>query len=178
MKKVLILSVIAMLALGVMALAGTYTAPNTPGSVSVGATCAQNSLVVTSVIGIEQGYVATATSYDASYCGATGNPLTGFYTSEGGNVLLAKLSVESNMATISVAVSYAYTGNINSSNFTTSYSNNYNDSTDILTLTGGSNGTPYTGTLYVYGPSEIQAWLLAGKYELSTTFMITPKINF
>ncbi|MGC8708412.1 MAG: hypothetical protein ACP5R1_06805, partial [Athalassotoga sp.] len=118
MKKVLILSVIAMLALGVMALAsgnGAYGEQvlntNPYGGVSKaqqGPTCNATSLVVYSEIGIEQGYVATATSYDASFCGATGNPLTVAYTNSGN--LLASLKVESNMDTIAVSVAFSVTG--------------------------------------------------------------------
>ncbi|MGC9140734.1 hypothetical protein, partial [Athalassotoga sp.] len=39
-------------------------------SAQQGPTCNATQLVVYSEIGIEQGYVATATSYDASFCGA------------------------------------------------------------------------------------------------------------
>jgi hypothetical protein len=176
MKKVLILSVIAMLALSVMALAA--------GTVTQSATCAQSSLTVNSVIGIEQGYVATATSYDASFCGATGNPLTSAYIDSG--YVLASLSVESNMQTIAVGVTYTLTGPtgnpaVSSGTLTgyltgLSYSSNYSGS--VLTLTGGSVSTPWSGTLNVIGPSHIQPWVAAGDYTLATTFTITPKNTF
>ena len=194
-KKVLILSVIAMLALSVMALASTANAhvlSNNPyGSanlVQAGPTCSSSSLTVYSVIGIEQGFVATATSYDASYCGATGNLLTSSYTGSG--YVLASLSVESNMATITVAVNYSLTGptgnpSVSISSTSTgyltglSYSSNYSYSGSVLTLTtGGNANTPWSGTLYVYGPSHIQPWVAAGDYTLATTFTITPKNTF
>ena len=177
-KKVLILSVIAMLALSVMALANA-------NSVQVGPTCSSSSLTVYSVIGIEQGFVATATSYDASFCGATGNLLTSPYNSNGvSGVLLASLSVESNMDSIAVGVSYKLTGSASglSSNLPTltittpTSPNGY--SGGVLTLTGGSVSTPWKGTLDVIGPSSIQPWVAAGDYTLATTFTITPKNNF
>ncbi|MGC8545768.1 MAG: hypothetical protein ACP5NR_07465, partial [Athalassotoga sp.] len=76
MKKVLILSVIAMLALGVMALAGTISTTGN-GPITTGATCSQASLQVVSNIYVVPGYVATATAYDATFCGASGNLLSG-----------------------------------------------------------------------------------------------------
>ncbi|MGC9214886.1 hypothetical protein, partial [Athalassotoga sp.] len=144
-----------------------------------GPTCNATSLVVYSEIGIEQGYVATATSYDASFCGATGNPLTGAYTNSGN--LLASLSVESNMDTIAVGVTFNVTGpaNVDVSSFNDNlltFSPNYANGT--LTLTGGSDGTPYTGTLDVIGPSSIPQWVAAGDYTLKTTFTITPENTF
>ncbi|BBJ28975.1 hypothetical protein [Athalassotoga saccharophila] len=177
MKKVLILGVIAMLALGVMALA------NTAGyyeQVTQGATCQQASLSVNSMIGIEQGYVATATSYNASFCGASGNPLTGHYVSLNSQVLLAELSVKSNMSTIGVTV--AFSSNFpNFSNYSLSSYINYSDnySNGSLTLqNGGYPNTPYEGTLEVYAPSSIPQWVTAGTYQVTTTFTITPKNNF
>jgi len=187
MKKVLILSVIAMLALSVMALASTANAhvlSNNPyGSanlVQAGPTCESSSLTVYSVIGIEQGFVATATSYDASFCGATGSPLTSAYTDSG--YVLASLSVESNMDSIAVGVSYTLTGpngedlSSNLPTLTLTSSNGYSDST--LTLAGGTVSTPWSGTLKVIGPSSIQPWVAAGDYTLATTFTITPENNF
>jgi hypothetical protein len=136
MKKVLILSVIAMLALSVMALAA--------GTVTQSATCANSSLTVNSVIGIEQGYVATATSYDASFCGATGNPLTKSYVNSG--YVLASLSVESNMQTIAVGVTYTLTGSASDLSgylptLNATSTNGY--SSGVLTLAGGSVNTPW-----------------------------------
>jgi len=187
MKKVLILSVIAMLALSVMALANAKVIGTNPygyaSSVQAGPTCSSSSLTVYSVIGIEQGFVATATSYDASFCGATGSPLTSAYVS--GNVL-ASLSVESNMQTIAVGVTYTLTGptgnpSVSSSTLTgyltgLSYSSNYSGS--ALNLAGGSVSTPWSGTLKVIGPSSIQPWVAAGDYTLATTFTITPENTF
>ncbi|MGC9219415.1 MAG: hypothetical protein ACP5G8_08465 [Athalassotoga sp.] len=69
-KKVLILTIIGMLALGVFALAGV--------PVSTGATCSTAKLSVTSNIWVVQGFDATATSYDATFCGATGFLLAGW----------------------------------------------------------------------------------------------------
>ncbi len=107
MKKVLILSVIAMLALGVFALAGSTAYSGLTSQVAT--------LTVTSNIVVVQGFEATATSYDATFSGATGIPLT--YTQPsytqtnlGLGVLLAKLTVKSNMNQIGVAFS------VNSSN--------------------------------------------------------------
>jgi len=188
MKKVLILSVIAMLALSVMALANANVLSNNPydsaNLVQAGPTCSSSSLTVYSVIGIEQGFVATATSYDASFCGATGNPLTSAYVNSG--YVLASLSVESNMQTIAVGVTYTLTGptgnpSVSSSTLTgyltgLSYSSNYSGS--ALTLTGGSVSTPWSGTLKVIGPSSIQPWVAAGDYTLATTFTITPENTF
>jgi hypothetical protein len=192
MKKVLILSVIAMLALSVMALASTANAhvlSNNPyGSanlVQAGPTCESSSLTVYSVIGIEQGFVATATSYDASFCGATGNPLTAAYVS---GYVLASLSVESNMQTIAVGVTYSLNGPTGNSavvssdlsgylpTLTTTSTNGY--SSGVLTLAGGSLSTPWKGTLNVIGPSSIQPWVAAGDYKLATTFTITPENTF
>ena len=125
-KKVLILSVIAMLALSVMALANAKVLSTNPygsaNSVQAGPTCSSSSLSVYSVIGIEQGFVATATSYDASFCGAPCNcncalgpsiserlipgtfqPLpTGVSGITG--ILLSKLTFKSNASTIKVSV--------------------------------------------------------------------------
>jgi len=125
-KKVLILSVIAMLALSVMALANAQVLSRNPygsaNSVQAGPTCSSSSLSVYSVIGIEQGFVATATSYDASFCGAPCNcncalgpsiserlipgtfqPLpTGVSGITG--ILLSKLTFKSNASTIKVSV--------------------------------------------------------------------------
>ena len=173
MKKVLILSVIAMLALSVMALAA--------GTVTQSATCANSSLTVNSVIGIEQGYVATATSYDASFCGATGNPLTSAYVNSG--YVLASLSVESNMQTINVGVTYALTGSASGLShylptLTITTSTSTNGYSGTLTLAGGSFSTPWKGTLNVIGPSHIQSWVAAGDYTLATTFTITPDNTF
>ena len=184
MKKVLILSVIAMLALSVMALASTANAhvlsTNPYGyasSVQAGPTCSSSSLTVYSVIGIEQGFVATATSYDASFCGATGNPLNSSAYSSNGH-LLASLSVESNMDSIAVGVSYTLTGpNGDLTGYLTGISPS-NNSSQVLTLTGGSVSTPWSGTLDVIGPSSIQPWVAAGDYTLETTFTITPKNTF
>jgi len=184
MKKVLILSVIAMLALSVMALASTANAhvlSNNPyGSanlVQAGPTCSSSSLTVYSVIGIEQGFVATATSYDASFCGATGNPLnSSAYSSDG--YLLASLSVESNMATITVGVSYTLTGPTGDLTGDLSGLNPSNNSSQVLPLTDGSLSTPWSGTLKVIGPSHIQQWVAAGDYKLATTFTITPQNTF
>jgi hypothetical protein len=195
MKKVLILSVIAMLALSVMALASTANAhvlSNNPyGSanlVQAGPTCSSSSLTVYSVIGIEQGFVATATSYDASFCGATGDPLTSAYLSGSLANVLASLSVESNMDSIAVGVSYTLTGPTGNSavessdlsgyltTLTLTSPNGY--SGGVLTLAGGSVSTPWSGTLYVKGPSSIQPWVAAGDYKLATTFTITPENTF
>jgi hypothetical protein len=194
MKKVLILSVIAMLALSVMALANANVLSTNPygyaNSVKAGPTCSSSSLTVYSVIGIEQGFVATATSYDASFCGATGNPLTSSYTDNG--YVLASLSVESNMDSIAYTVSYTLagpTGNtaVASSVFATSElavlnpSNPSNPAmgvSNVLKLTGGSVSTPWKGTLNIIGPSSIQPWVAAGDYTFETTFTITPENTF
>ena len=195
MKKVLILSVIAILALSVMALANAKVLTTNPygyaNLVQAGPTCSSSSLTVYSVIGIEQGFVATATSYDASYCGATGNLLTSSYTGTytGSGYVLASLSVESNMDSIAVGVSYTLTGpngnsavsssTLNGTGYLTglSYSSNY--SSGVLSLSnGGSASTPWSGTLNVIGPSSIPAWVAAGDYTLATTFTITPKNTF
>jgi len=194
MKKVLILSVIAMLALSVMALANAHVLSYNPyGSanlVQAGPTCSSSSLTVYSVIGIEQGFVATATSYDASFCGATGNLLTSSYTGSG--YVLASLSVESNMDSIAYTVSYTLagpTGNtaVASSVFATSElavlnpSNPSNPAmgvSNVLKLTGGSVSTPWSGTLNIIGPSSIQPWVAAGDYTFETTFTITPENKF
>ncbi|MGC8683812.1 MAG: hypothetical protein ACP5UJ_07770 [Athalassotoga sp.] len=156
-------------------------------SAQQGPTCNATSLVVYSEIGIEQGYVATATSYDASFCGATGNPLTGAYTTYTNSgisgILLASLKVESNMATIAVSVTFSVTGpsGVDVSSFNDNlltFSSNSNYANGTLTLTGGSDGTPYTGTLDVIGPSSIPQWVAAGDYMLTTTFTITPENTF
>ncbi len=68
MKKTLILTVIAIMALGVFALANSN---------SVGPTCSATNLSVTGSIYVKQGFVATATSYDATFCGVTGYALAG-----------------------------------------------------------------------------------------------------
>jgi len=125
-KKVLILSVIAMLALSVMALANAKVLSTNPygsaNSVKAGPTCSSSSLTVYSVIGIEQGFVATATSYDASFCGAPCNcncalgpsiserlipgtfqPLPAGVSGITG-ILLSKLTFKSNASTINVSV--------------------------------------------------------------------------
>jgi len=125
-KKVLILSVIAMLALSVMALANAKVIGNNPygsaNSVQAGPTCSSSSLSVYSVIGIEQGFVATATSYDASFCGAPCNcncalgpsiserlipgTFQSLPTGVSGitGILLSKLTFKSNASTINVSV--------------------------------------------------------------------------
>jgi len=125
-KKVLILIVIAMLALSVMALANAKVLSTNPygsaNSVQAGPTCSSSSLSVYSVIGIEQGFVATATSYDASFCGAPCNcncalgpsiserlipgtfqPLPDGVSGITG-ILLSKLTFKSNASTINVSV--------------------------------------------------------------------------
>ena len=185
MKKVLILSVIAMLALSVMALASTanahvlsYNPYGSANKVQAGPTCSSSSLTVYSVIGIEQGFVATATSYDASFCGATGDPLTSAYISGSLANVLASLSVESNMATITVGVSYTLTGPTGDLTGDLSGLNPSNNSSQVLPLTDGSLSTPWSGTLKVIGPSHIQQWVAAGDYKLATTFTITPQNTF
>ncbi|MGC8708652.1 MAG: hypothetical protein ACP5R1_08025, partial [Athalassotoga sp.] len=87
---------------------------------------------------------------------------------------------------IAVSVAFSVTGpsgvvtsfsNISNSLLTFSSNANYS-SNGTLTLAGGSDGTPYTRTLYVIGPSSISQWVAAGDYTLKTTFTITPKNTF
>ena len=69
MKKILILTVIAILAVGAIAMAAT-------GS-SVKPTCHSKTLKATVSIYVKQGFEATATGYDATFCGPTGFLLAG-----------------------------------------------------------------------------------------------------
>ena len=211
MKKVLILTVIAILALGVMALADHQD--------SVGATCSEATLTVTSNIVVVQGFEATATAYDATFCGATGDPLspvstylTSFLSHHGLNpmtaspasgVLLEKLEVRSNAATIAVEITgsnFEFNGQpmtlsqINSfmgsiGGFSTGIGNNTGAGwyepyphpstyTIILNLESPTSSIPYySGTLYAY-LAKIPAWLEAGKYSFDTAFTIMPKSDY
>jgi len=185
-KKVLILSVIAMLALSVMALAS-----NNP--VTQSATCAKSSLSVSSVIGIEQGFVATATSYDASFCGAPCNcncalgpsiserlipgtfqPLPNGVSGITG-ILLSKLTFKSNASTIKVSVNivpnpmfnaglagpssyyYYYNPENGSPNLLGTFSG-VSPQSFSLDLAGGSINSPYAGSLYVILDTTDTAW--------------------
>jgi len=187
-KKVLILSVIAMLALSVMALAS-----NNP--VTQSATCAKSSLSVSSVIGIEQGFVATATSYDASFCGAPCNcncalgpsiserlipgtfqPLPDGVSGITG-ILLSKLTFKSNASTIKVSVNivpnpmfnagvagpisyyYYYNPEKNGSPLLLGgYYSVGSPQSFSLDLAGGSINSPYAGSLDVILDTTDTAW--------------------
>jgi len=207
MKKVLILSVIAMLALGVMALAGTISSNGTNGPVTTGATCSTSGLQVTSNVVVVQGFVATATAYDATFCGATGNPLK--YTSPTYNsnyVLLASLTVKSNMATIGVAFEayspnnvidtltgstcgfyyYANGGNTynNGGGVYLGYTNwpswwsPSNPTQNFFTLSLLGSQSPYEGELDVLMPNGvIPPWIQAGEYTLTMSFLVFPKTS-
>jgi len=180
MKKVLILSVIAMLALGVMTMAagwltsGGYSSGGTGPygeqinlvyngyitEASTGPTQNTGNLQVTSIIGVEQGYVATAVSYNASFCGVSGNPLTGLYNTDNTEMLLAQLFIESNATDVTLTVSTSTTlppgaltftyGSL--SDATTTWKNS---GTHMLTLsTTNVLGSPTFNTLGSYSGSS------------------------
>ncbi len=184
MKKVLILTVIAIMALGVFALANSN---------SVGPTCATSTLSVTSNIYVLAGFEATATAYDATFCGATGNLLDGTVLSDGNivtfdsntfsGIALAQLKMKSNHQTIKVTAVASITDNNNSyvtDSFPTlsnslifSGDGTYTTSDNVWELPAGSSA--YTGTGYlVYNSTTIQPWIEAGKYTMHITFTITP----
>ncbi|MGC9218011.1 MAG: hypothetical protein ACP5G8_01225 [Athalassotoga sp.] len=197
MKKVLILSVIAMLALGVMALAsgngalyGEKVLSTNPygwvNSAQQGPTCNATQLVVYSEVGVEQGYVATATSYDASFCGAPCpcscpegtsviyRTINGYYTSVTYNpdgILISTLSVKSNMQPINVSVTVTQpTSSGNTLPMATYYLMYYSNGTSItssdfydtnphsisMTLNGAS--SPYNGKIDVVIDGYHTAW--------------------
>ncbi len=195
MKKVLILSVIAMLALGVFALAGTITTTGN-GPISTGATCSTASLQVVSNIYVLPGYVATATAYDATFCGATGNLLSGeivttagaalvlgnstTYTQTSGavGVALASLQIKSNYQNIqvtgTVSAAQPSSGPQLSATFLEVVNGTYNSSTGLWNLPTAS-GSPYSGRGYLVGQGDsITPWVQAGKYAVTITFTITP----
>jgi hypothetical protein len=223
MKKVLILSVIAMLALGVMTMAagwltsGGYSSGGTGPygekinlvyngyitEASTGPTQNTGKLQVTSIIGVEQGYVATAVSYNASFCGVSGNPLTGLQNSSNG-MLLAQLFIESNATDVTLIVSASTT--LPSSALTFTYGSLSNttwgnsgkltlSTTNVLgsptfnTLGSYSGSSPeklnvtqigqYTGTAQVYANANSSnwsstKWVTAGQYTVNITFTIDP----
>ncbi|BBJ28974.1 hypothetical protein [Athalassotoga saccharophila] len=166
-KKILILIVIAMLALGVMALA------NTAGyykQATQGATCQQASLSVNSMIGIEQGYVATATSYNASFCGApcpicncTTGPeisqrlINGKYTqydslSINQGILISELTVKSNAQNINVTITITQPSNASGSllsNYSSYYIFYNNNASNNLLGTGNFSSAPQALTFLV-----------------------------
>ena len=186
MKKVLILTVIAILALGVMALADTMAYPTHTS----GPTCSATTLQVTSNIYVLAGFEATATGYDATFCGASGKLISGTvllnndstdsaWTPSASGVLLASLSVKSNHRTIKVIANWSSVtgpGTIApSSGHTVMYyeAGSYNYSTGVWTLPAGS--SPYSGTAYAYYNDQyIQQWVEAGKYTATLTLTIVP----
>ncbi len=127
-------------------------------------------------------YVATATAYDASFCGATGNPLIGQYqpASEEAGVLLAKLTVQSNMATIDVYVTPTFTGSSNLSTSLLKYYNNGSSWTSRPTMNLTGSNSLYTGELDVVvlpNPNYIPQWTQTGRNVLKIVFVVTPKIS-
>ncbi len=136
----------------------------------------------------EQSYVATATSYDASFCGVTGNVLTNSYTPFNGGVLLAKLTVTSNSTKITVSVSTGVNGGDLTSGISPSglpngmalkYSTSYNSSTQLLTLSGGSSGNyQHSGEVDIYASNSIGSWAAPGQTKIEFQFTITPSCNF
>ena len=223
MKKVLILSVIAMLALGVMTMAagwltsGGYSSGGTGPygekinlvyngyitEASTGPTQNTGKLQVTSIIGVEQGYVATAVSYNASFCGVSGNPLKGLQNSSNG-MLLAQLFIESNATDVTLTVSASTTLPSGALTFTygslsnTTWGNSGKltlSATNVLgsptfnTLGSYSGSSPeklsvtpigqYTGTAQVYANANSSnwsstKWVTAGQYTVNITFTIAP----
>ena len=190
MKKVLILTVIAILALGVMALANTTD--------SVGATCSTTTLQVTSNIYVLAGFEATATGYDATFCGASGKLISGTLLKESssqwnpaqwpGNVniyykhylILARLDLKSNYQDITVAVTHE--GFFDDNNLGShidvkagdvgAYLSNNQQKWHLPVTTG----SPYSGTLYVYydAYNNIPQWTEANKYSETIEFTVTP----
>ncbi|MGC8589161.1 hypothetical protein [Athalassotoga sp.] len=133
----------------------------------------------------EQSYIATATSYDASFCGVTGNVLTNSYTPFDGGVLLAKLAVQSNMSMITVEVSTGVNGGSLTSGISPSglpngmtlhYSNNYTENGNVLTLPIGSN--PYSGELDIFASNGIASWATPGQTILQFQFTIIPNGSY
>ncbi|MGC8545167.1 MAG: hypothetical protein ACP5NR_04380 [Athalassotoga sp.] len=132
-----------------------------------------------------QSYIATATSYDASFCGVTGNVLTNSYTPFDGGVLLAKLAVQSNMSMITVEVSTGVNGGSLTSGISPSglpngmtlhYSNNYTENGNVLTLPIGSN--PYSGELDIFASNSIASWATPGQTTIQFEFTIVPKGSY
>gem|GEM_PF-2877487 len=135
-----------------------------------------------------QSYVATATSYNATFCGATGNVLTNSYKPSSNGVLLAELVVQSNSSTITINVSTAVNGGsltpgINPSGLpdgmVLNYSNSYNASTHVLTLQPQASGAsyPYLGTLDIIASNSIAQWVIPGQTVIEFQFTIVPKYN-
>ncbi|WP_036221673.1 hypothetical protein [Mesoaciditoga lauensis] len=175
MKKVLILTVIAILALGVIAIAD-----------SVGPTCEEATLTVTSNIYVLQGFEATATGYDATFCGATGYLLKGheavdaahgssfpqIVLYDGGpygpgsgigddDLVLSSLSVMSNYNKVKITIDISGVPsdfrNILKIAVSTNDDNDWsnpsyvgNSSSGILTLHDTNGGSPYKGFLFIY----------------------------
>lgn len=192
MKKVLILTVIAIMALGVFALANE--------TLSTGATCSTAKLTVESNIYVVPGYVATATAYDATFCGASGYLMDGtvlindysgitkgnYETPNASGVALAMLQMKSNHQTIEVSavvsvldgsnndVTNDFPYNGNGLLYTPGSGASYDSGSNVWTLPAGS--SPYEGTAYLYYGSgmQITPWIEAGKYTLHVVFTITP----
>lgn len=131
-----------------------------------------------------QSYSATATSYDATFRGVTGDVLTNSYTPSGDKVLLASLAVQSNSSTILVKVS---TG-VNDRNLTSgidpsglpkgmmlNYSSSYNAGNNVLALSSSENA--YAGTLDITA-SNITSWATPGQTALEFQFTIVPKGSY
>lgn len=191
MKKVLILTVIAIMALGVFALAAGDFGSTT------GLTCNTATVTVTSNIYVIPGFMASATVYDATFCGASGALLSGElltsvnsdlvlgnasdYDSNGAmGVALAGLTVKSNYYQLKVTATGSFNGPTSGPSVPLSgagvlYTNNgsYDGSTSIWTLVNSE--SPYTGTAYFYyDNSHINQWVQAGAYNGTITFTITP----
>ena len=131
-----------------------------------------------------QSYIATATSYDASFCGVTGNVLTNAYNPNG--VLLAKLTVQSNMSTITVNVSTGVNGGSLTpgisplslpNGMTLNYSSNYNYNKSVLTLPTQT-GSQYSGELDIYASNKIAPWTTPGQTTIQFQFTIIPKGSY
>ena len=146
-RKALILIIVILIVIGIAALANTTAAWGTAGEDTQSATCSEETLTVDSHIGVEQGYVATATSYDASVCGLCtcecehlyNRLIPGHYTLAPNilyttGVLLSELSIESNMNTMNVSFYFEVNG-------TGFYHNNYHNYPTVIVLEYENGGT-------------------------------------
>ncbi|WP_036221654.1 hypothetical protein [Mesoaciditoga lauensis] len=197
MKKVLILMVIAILALGVMAIAD-----------HVGPTCDEATLTVTSNIYVLSGFEATATGYEATFCGASGDLVSGTVLKESSSqwnptpwpegftpssnpnlpylyykryLILAGLDLKSNYENITVRVTHEgfFEDHSLGNNIDVKAADGWFSSdgtTWHLSADPTTNGSPYSGALYVYYDASdgITQWIEANKYSETIKFTVTP----
>ena len=126
-------------------------------------------------------YVATAVSYNASFCGVSGNPLTGLYNTDNTKMLLAQLFIESNATDVTLTVSTSTTLPPGALTFYYSSLTNpgwNNSSIKTLTLsTTNVLGSPTFNTLGSYSGSSPESLSVTPIYKYTGTAQVYANAN-